>query len=70
MFTGRVPFAHAEMMPLLMMHIERKPEPLRTVNSELPEELDAIVIKMMAKHPSDRFESLQHVTDALAQLRE
>jgi len=70
LFTGRVPFAHAEMMPLLMMHIERQPEPLRSLNPALPAELDAIILKMMAKHPSDRFPSLHHVTDALAQLRE
>ncbi len=70
MFTGQVPFSHPDMMPLLMMHIERQPEPPRSLNPDLPTDLDTVILKMMAKRPADRFESLQHVADTIARLRE
>lgn len=70
MFTGTVPFASEQMMEILMMHIERTPTAPRAVNPELPEELEAVILRMMAKHPQARYASLWEVVEVLDGLRE
>lgn len=69
MLTGRVPFDHDELMPLLMMHVNVEPQPMRELRPELPEELDAVVLKCLAKDPAARFASCSDLARALQRLR-
>jgi serine/threonine-protein kinase len=66
MLTGDVPFAHEEIMPLLMMQREQLPTPLRQLNPSVPESIEAIVMRMLAKEASARFESCAAVARHLA----
>jgi serine/threonine-protein kinase len=68
MFTGRLPFQCGELVPLLMMHINNPPPPPRTVNSSIPEPLEALLLKLLAKKPEDRFSDAQALADTLLQV--
>lgn len=65
LFTGRVPFTHDELVPLLMMHVNDAPPPLRSVNPDLPEEIDDLVLRLLAKQPSERIQSCRELSREL-----
>jgi len=56
LLTGRPPFARrTSAMDKLFAHVENEPDPVRTTRPEVPVELEAILKRMMAKKPADRF---------------
>jgi serine/threonine-protein kinase len=65
MLTGQLPFSHEEVMPLLMMHREQTPLPLRSIVPSLPEPAEAVVLRMLAKQPEQRFESCAAAAQAI-----
>src|SRR5262249_12456383 len=56
LLAGQPPFAGATMMQKLLRHQEKEPPSLRARREDVPEELDGIVKKMLAKDPADRFQ--------------
>jgi serine/threonine-protein kinase len=70
MFTGRVPFSHTELVPLLMLHVNAQPEPPRKLNPSLPAELEAAVLKLLAKDPAQRYQSCRELSLALSAIRD
>ncbi len=56
LLTGRPPFEGNSLMHKLMLHQEAEPMPLRQLRPDVPEELEALVKRMMAKRPEDRFQ--------------
>lgn len=69
MFTGVVPFASEQMMEVLMMHIERTPILPGELNPALPAAVEAVILRMMAKRPEERYASLWEVAEVLVALR-
>jgi serine/threonine-protein kinase len=69
MFAGQIPFVHEHMVLLLTMHLESQPTPPREINPAISEQLENIILKMLAKNPAERFESCQSVQSALLKLR-
>jgi eukaryotic-like serine/threonine-protein kinase len=67
LLTGRVPISGESAILVLMRHVMQAPPRLSEVWSELSPELDAPVLRMLAKEPSARPDS---VGEALAELRE
>jgi serine/threonine-protein kinase len=69
-FTGCVPFKHDQMISLLMMHLRQTPTPPRELNPALPQKLEQVILRMLAKRPEDRFESCRaaahHLSEAIA----
>ena len=57
LLTGQLPFLEQETAELVYAHLARTPPPLRSLRPELPEALEAIVSKLMAKNPEDRYQS-------------
>jgi eukaryotic-like serine/threonine-protein kinase len=70
MFTGQVPFFHAELVPLLMMHVNAQPEPPRQKNPQLPAALDAAILKLLAKDPAQRYQSCRELAQDLGKIRD
>lgn len=70
MFTGRVPFNHAELVPLLMMHVNNAPEPPRKVNPSIPPGLEAVILKLLAKDPAQRIQSCRDLAQVLGAVRD
>jgi len=70
MFTGQVPFFHADLVPLLMMHVNDAPVPLRKRNPHVPAELEAVILKSIAKDPKQRQQSCRELAQELIAIRD
>jgi serine/threonine protein kinase len=66
LLSGRAPFESQSAAQKLLSHQLRDPEPLTAFRSDLPAGLRAVVSRMMAKAPKDRYQSPRQVADALA----
>jgi serine/threonine protein kinase/Tol biopolymer transport system component len=67
MCTGRPAFRAETTMGVLRRVCDDAPRPIGEVNAEVPPWLDAIVQKLMAKDPADRFQTASEVADLLGQ---
>jgi serine/threonine protein kinase len=65
MLAGEVPFHSTTIQGLLFQHVYTLPRPMREMNSYVPEILDQITAKALAKAPEDRFQSAEAMAQAL-----
>ena len=65
MASGHPPFRASETMAILRRVAEDHPRPLQEMVPELPDWLVAIVDKLLAKEPADRFQTAREVADLL-----
>lgn len=63
--TRRLPFTGSE-YAVLRGHVEEAPPPPSTLAAALPPELDAVVLRALAKDPAERFANAAAFADALA----
>ncbi len=66
LLAGNPPFQESSVMAKLRAHSRQQAEPLHQLRPDVPAELDAIVRRMMAKSPADRFATPADVAAALA----
>jgi serine/threonine protein kinase len=64
--TAQVPFSGGTRMEKLMRHRTETPLVPSILRRQVPPAIDAIVKKMMAKRPEDRFQQPHEVSEALA----
>ena len=57
MLTGRVPFSVTDPLELMHCHIARAPRPPEALNPAVPPSLSALVMKLLAKMPEDRYQT-------------
>ena len=69
MLTGRVPFEVETPADVPIRHAVAPPRRPKEVNPEIPEELDAITMKLLATSPEDRCESAEELIQELQQVR-
>ncbi|MFC5353623.1 trifunctional serine/threonine-protein kinase/ATP-binding protein/sensor histidine kinase [Azospirillum himalayense] len=55
--TGQPPFPSGDPLELVHCHIARTPVPVHKLNPLVPEPLSAIVARLMAKNPEERYQS-------------
>jgi serine/threonine protein kinase len=67
MCTGRLPFRASGTHAVVNRVINDTPRPMHEINPDVPDWLEAIVAKLHAKRPEDRFQSAQEVADHLNQ---
>ena len=67
--TGNVPFRADTDAATALARLHQDPPALRTLRPNVPAELDAIVAKLMARRPDDRFTRASAVQEALVRLR-
>ena len=67
MCTGHPPFRATGTHAVLKRVIEAAPRPIREINDEIPEWLAAIIGKLHAKRPEDRYPTAKEVADLLGQ---
>ncbi|MFL5328896.1 MAG: protein kinase domain-containing protein [Gemmataceae bacterium] len=65
LLTGRAPFEDGSVAQKLLAHQSREPDSVSTIRPEVPKQLDAVIKKMMAKKPVNRFQTPQEVVEAL-----
>jgi serine/threonine protein kinase len=57
MLTGRVPFEGETEAQVIDMHRSQAPRPLREHRPEIPQAVEDVVLRAMAKNPQDRYQS-------------
>ena len=65
--TGHPPFRAPNTFAVLRRVADDTPRPIQEVISDIPNWLVAIINKLLAKEPEDRFQSAQELADVLAQ---
>ncbi|MDQ3964975.1 MAG: Stk1 family PASTA domain-containing Ser/Thr kinase [Actinomycetota bacterium] len=70
MLTGEQPYGGTE-NPIVeaMKHVNEPPRSPREVNPEVPEPLDAVTVKLLAKNPEDRYASAAELAEDLERAR-
>ena len=63
--TGRVPFAAKSLTEAIRMHTQEPPPPPRSVNPNLPVEVENVVLRALAKRKEDRYATAREMADAL-----
>jgi serine/threonine protein kinase/putative intracellular protease/amidase len=66
LLSARVPFPGGSLVDKVEQHSSSQPAPLRSLRPDLPPELVAVVVRMMAKAPADRHATPAEVAVALA----
>jgi tRNA A-37 threonylcarbamoyl transferase component Bud32 len=69
MLTGDIPFRAESPIAQAMMHVNERPRSPREVNPEVPEPLDALTLKLLAKDPEDRYPSATALANDLERIR-
>ncbi|MFJ4781074.1 protein kinase [Streptomyces sp. NPDC088762] len=68
LLSGNVPFAGSTALGVLHRHLYEPPLPVRQLRPEVPPELEAVLLRLLAKDPQDRPASAQEVYEALTPL--
>jgi serine/threonine-protein kinase len=70
MLAGEPPFRGKSAFEVALQHVKSEPRPLAAIRPDLPAELCAVVHKMMAKSPTDRYQSGRDLLKDLVILRD
>ncbi|MFI9627147.1 protein kinase [Streptomyces sp. NPDC052042] len=68
LLSGDVPFAGTTALGVLHRHLHEPPVPVRRVRPDIPEPLEALVLRLLAKDPQQRPADAQEVYEHLAPL--
>jgi serine/threonine-protein kinase len=66
MLTGRKLFTASTAMAMMYAHFHEEPKPLREVRPEIPEDLEAVVLRMLQKEPENRWPKIDEAFTAPA----
>ncbi|MDX2162299.1 MAG: protein kinase [bacterium] len=60
MLVGKPPFDSSEsnMISVIYKHLEEQPKHPRTLNPEISDEVEAVVLRALAKNPADRYQTI------------
>ncbi len=61
LLSGAPPFRARRPQEYLWLHCTAQPEPLSRIHTDVPAELDSLLLRMLAKEPADRPESMRAV---------
>jgi len=66
LLSAKTPFGDGSVPQKLMWHRTRQPKPLSAYRDDVPPALQAVIDKMMAKEPTQRYQQAMEVCEALA----
>lgn len=66
LLTGRPPFVGQTAMLTILAHRDKEAAPPHELRSDVPAELSAVVVRMIAKNPAHRYQSPGEAAEALA----
>jgi serine/threonine-protein kinase len=67
LLTGQPPFNADSIWEIIAAHARDPVKPPRDVNSAIPEDLELIIIRCLAKKPDNRFQDVRSLAEALGQ---
>jgi eukaryotic-like serine/threonine-protein kinase len=65
MLTGKVPFSGDSAIEIAMKHLNELPKPPSKIRPEIPEDLDRVVLRALAKAPEDRYQTAEAFAEDL-----
>src|SRR6059058_92195 len=68
LLTGTVPFGGETPVELAMKHLSKTPDPPSKLRPEVPRDLDFVVMRALAKAPSERYQSADEMDADLARV--
>jgi serine/threonine-protein kinase len=68
MLTGKVPFTGETPVEIAMKHLSEVPKPPSELRPEVPHDLDAVVMRALAKDPGQRYGSAEEMDADLARV--
>lgn len=68
MLTGRVPFAGDTPISIALKHVNEDPVSPRELGAEIPQSLELVVLKALAKNPSRRYASAEEMRQDLVRV--
>src|SRR5262245_17078908 len=69
LLTGLPPFAGRTGMKVIAAHLYEAPEPLSRRRPDVPADLEAVILRCLAKEPNDRFPDAESLNAALSSCR-
>jgi serine/threonine protein kinase len=64
MLTGRVPFTADSPVAISLKHMQANPTPPRELNSAIPQAVEDVILKALAKKPDERYQQAEALADA------
>jgi beta-lactam-binding protein with PASTA domain/tRNA A-37 threonylcarbamoyl transferase component Bud32 len=68
MLTGKVPFTGDSPIEIAMKHLNDPPKPPSRIRPEIPEELDQVVLRALAKQPEQRYQTAEEFSEDLTRV--
>ena len=70
MIRGQLPFRGDSLAQVIRSHLADQPEPLRSINTNLPAELDRVIERALAKNRDDRYATTKDLLQDLMKLKD
>jgi beta-lactam-binding protein with PASTA domain len=69
MLTGTVPFIGDTPLEIAMKHLSEVPTPPSELRDDVPDDLDLVVLRALAKNPEDRYQTAEEMNADLARIQ-
>src|SRR2546421_1918184 len=69
MLTGRVPFDGESAVAIALKHVSELPQPIRSIRLDVHPDLEAVVMRALAKDPAQRYRNAEEFIAALESAR-
>jgi eukaryotic-like serine/threonine-protein kinase len=69
MLTGQVPFTGETPLEIAMKHLSEVPVPPSELRDDVPDDLDLVVLRALAKDPEDRYQTAEEMNADLARIQ-
>src|SRR5438876_8876768 len=70
MLTGKVPFTGDTPLEIAMKHLSEVPSPPSELRPDVPDDLDLVVLRALAKDPEDRYQTAEEMNADLARIQQ
>jgi HAMP domain-containing protein/predicted Ser/Thr protein kinase len=70
LFCGRLPFTGESPLQIVVAHMQNAPPMPRSIKPNLPEDLQAVILKCLEKDRNKRFQTVDELTEALNAISE
>ncbi len=70
MVTGKLPFDGDNPVGIAMQHVHDKPGQPRSIASDIPENLEAVILRALGKHPTERYLTATAMLEDLRKVQE
>jgi serine/threonine-protein kinase len=65
LLTGNLPFSGSSEESVMAAQVNQTPVPPRAINPQLSPEMEAVVLRALAKHPDERFQTAAELSESL-----